>query len=94
LNPITFDKDDANGTNNQLAPMRFATCGCDNSIKIWTFCLVNTLENIDESNTTDKIKIEELEPQHSDWVRDVAWLNYVGYAYDTIASCSEVKNVF
>ena len=27
---------------------------------------------------------------HTDWVRDVNWLNYVGYAYDTIVSCGEV----
>lgn len=90
MNPITFDKDETNGSNNQLAPMRFATGGCDNLVKIWTFSNFSTLENIEDGKTEEKIKIEELEP-HGDWVRDVAWLNYVGYANDTIASCSEVK---
>lgn len=94
MNPITFDKDEINGSNNQLAPMRFATGGCDHLIKIWTFSITLTnLENLEEGNTSDKITIVELEP-HNDWVRDVAWLNYVGYAYDTIASCSEVISFF
>ena len=89
LNPITFDKEEVNGSNNQLAPMRFVTGGCDNLVKIWTFTPLSTLETIEESNFAEKIKTEDLEP-HSDWVRDVAWLNYVGYACDTIATCSEV----
>ena len=91
LNPITFDKDEVNGSNNQLAPMRFATGGCDNLMKIWTFSPLSKLEAIEEGNFEEKIKIEVLLESHSDWVRDVAWLNYVGYAYDTIASCSEVN---
>ena len=70
--------------------MRFVTGGCDNLIKIWTLSNPNnTYENLDDANLIEKIKIEDLEP-HKDWVRDVAWLNYVGYAHDTIASCSEV----
>jgi len=69
--------------------MRFVTGGCENSIKIWTLSSVDT-SKIDDENITDKVKIEILE-SHNDWVRDVAWLNYVGYAHDTIASCSEVN---
>ena len=70
--------------------MRFVTGGCDNLVKIWTFSPSSTLEAIEEGNIAEKITTEQLEP-HSDWVRDVAWLNYVGYACDTIASCSEVN---
>lgn len=91
LNPITFDKEETNANNDQLAPMRFATGGCDNLVKIWTFT-DNTvqLDNIEEQSPLEKITVEELNC-HKDWVRDVAWLNYVGYAQDTIASCSEVN---
>jgi len=89
LNPITFDKDEVNGSNNQLAPMRFVTGGCDNLLKIWTFSPQSSLDVLEESNIGEKINTEVLE-SHSDWVRDVAWLNYVGYAHDTIASCGEV----
>jgi protein transport protein SEC13 len=89
LNPITFDKDEINSSNNQLAPMRFVTGGCDNNIKVWTFPTHINLDNIEEQNFAEKIKTENLEG-HKDWVRDVAWLNYVGYANDTIATCSEV----
>lgn len=94
MNPITFDKEEIHGSNNQLAPMRFVTGGCDNLVKIWTFTPLSTLEAIEEGNFSEKIKIEELIESHSDWVRDVAWLNYVGYACDTIASCSEVINLY
>lgn len=74
-----------------LRPMRFVTGGCDNLVKIW---------GVDEKSFSDDLadsqfgiggfKIKETLNEHTDWVRDVTWLNYVGYAYDTIASCSEV----
>ncbi len=59
--------------------MRFVTGGCDNLVKVWT---------IDK----DELNENGLEG-HTDWVRDVSWLNYVGYAYDTIASSSEDESV-
>ena len=74
--------------------MRFVTGGCDNLVKIWRFTshLAN-LEKIEENNPKEKIQIENLS-EHSDWVRDVSWMKYVGYANDTIASCSEVNLYF
>jgi len=54
---------------------------------------VSETSQIEEFENNLKIlKFVELEA-HNDWVRDVAWLNYVGYAYDTIASCSEDETV-
>jgi len=67
--------------------MRFVTGGCDNNVKVWT----NTSNSEDISKAT--FTLENLEG-HTDWVRDVAWLNYVGYAYDLIASCSEDEYVY
>ena len=94
INPITFDKEDNNNTNNQLAPMRFVTGGCDKLVKIWRFTShLTNLENIEEKNPNGGITIESLSG-HKDWVRDVSWMNYVGYANDTIASCSEVNLIF
>lgn len=71
--------------------MRFVTGGCDNIIKIWKFSShLTNLETIEEkSPTTSGLNIESLK-EHKDWVRDVCWLKYVGYANDTIATCSEV----
>ena len=67
--------------------MRFVTGGCDNKVKIW--------EVIDDGSDNlyliKNFKNTNIFNNHTDWVRDVNWLNYVGYAYDTIASCSEVR---
>lgn len=87
--PITFQNDDDNNRTNSLAPMRFVTGGCDNLVKIWT------VDNSSEDSLDiglKNFKSTDLDG-HSDWVRDVAWLNYVGYAYDTIATCSEDETV-
>jgi len=68
--------------------LRFVTGGCDNLVKVWT---INSNPGDELIGVTfDKEKLEG----HSDWVRDVAWLNYVGYAYDVIASCGEDEMVY
>lgn len=87
FNPITFQSEDDNSLGNTLAPMRFVSGGCDNLVKVWVMSKPQDL------NEEMELKYTELKG-HNDWVRDVTWLNYVGYAYDTIASCSEDENVF
>lgn len=70
--------------------MRFVSGGCDNLVKFWT--LEGTSQSIEENRTYsagNKLSFESGEG-HSDWVRDVAWLNHVGLPYDIVASCGEV----
>jgi WD40 repeat protein len=75
-------------SNGNLAPIRFVTGGCDNNLNIWT---INNKYNEDLSK--GKITNEKLEKGHTDWVRDVSWLNFPGYTYDIIASAGEDENV-
>jgi protein transport protein SEC13 len=84
--PITFQNDEDQNHSSSLAPMRFVSGGCDNLVKVWTV-------TGEESDGQRIFKPIDLPEGHSDWVRDVAWLNYVGYAFDTIASCSEDESV-
>lgn len=89
FHPISFlTEDDGGNIGKTLVPLRFVTGGCDNMVKVWTITESNDADLTDSRN----FKYQDLEG-HTDWVRDVAWLNYVGYAYDTIASCSEDENV-
>lgn len=62
-----------------LPPRRLASGGNDNKIKVWEF------------KESDQKPTEHLIGQHDDWVRDVAWCDSIGLAYDMIASCSEDK---
>ncbi|KAL7474967.1 hypothetical protein ACHAW6_000904 [Cyclotella cf. meneghiniana] len=63
-------------------PMRLATGGSDNGVKIW-------------SKTEGGWEQESLEAEvgHNDWVRDVAWAPNVVPGRSVIASCSEDKTV-
>lgn len=88
--PITFQNEDESNLSNSLAPMRFVTGGCDNLVKVWTISENSQMEDYDSGLKI--LKSVDLEG-HNDWVRDVCWLNYVGYAFDTIASCSEDESV-
>jgi len=77
-----------------LAPLRFVTGGCDNLIKVWTIKQSNRNEELyNDLNLRDGFEIEILN-MHTNWVRDVSWLNYVGNSYDTIASGGEDEKVF
>jgi protein transport protein SEC13 len=71
--------------------MRFVTGGCDNKVKIWE---ISEDEPDNLQMSIKSFKNTKTLTEHKDWVRDVAWLNYVGYAYDTIASCSEDEHVY
>ncbi|KAH8551671.1 WD40-repeat-containing domain protein [Umbelopsis sp. PMI_123] len=61
---------------------RFASAGCDNLIKIWSWK--------EDLNTW---KEEETLDGHSDWVRDVAWAPNIGLPKSYLASCSQDKTV-
>ncbi|GAB5590087.1 GTPase-activating protein S13 [Umbelopsis nana] len=61
---------------------RFASAGCDNLIKIWSWK--------EDLNTW---KDEETLDGHSDWVRDVAWAPNIGLPKSYLASCSQDKTV-
>jgi protein transport protein SEC13 len=89
--PITFQSEEDANLSNSLAPIRFVTAGCDNLVKVWSVTEHNSGQ-VEDSDSSKIFKSTDLDG-HSDWVRDVAWLNYVGYAYDTIASCSEDETV-
>ena len=67
------------------------TGGCDNLVKFWSN--EKSLQSVDDGRNNilgTKFTCETYEG-HSDWVRDVAWLNHIGLPYDIVASCGEVK---
>lgn len=69
------------GSGPNTAPIRLASGGCDNNVKVWR------LENsiwIEETCLTG----------HSDWVRDVSWMPNIGTGGSYIASCGQDKVVF
>lgn len=57
--------------------------GCDRKVKIW-------VASEDGSTYTP----HTLNPEHKDWVRDVAWAPSIGLPSSTIASCSQDGSVF
>ena len=69
-----------------LSPMRFVSGGCDRLVKIWEI----KDEEVDSELGLKKFKNTFTFANHSDWIRDVNWLNSPGFLYDTIASCSQV----
>ncbi len=58
---------------------RFASAGCDNLVRIWTF----------REDTKAWIEEEQLDG-HTDWVRDVAWAPNIGLPRSYIATASQV----
>ena len=69
--------------------MRFATGGCDNLVKFWSLSSDSNIMEDKSHSAANKFTFE-IGEGHSDWVRDVAWLNHVGLPYDIVASCGEV----
>ncbi|SPO37315.1 probable SEC13 - protein transport protein [Pseudozyma flocculosa] len=61
---------------------RFASAGCDNTVKIWQFN--------DEANRY--VEVESLEG-HTDWVRDVAFAPNIGLPKSYLASASQDRTV-
>ncbi|KAF8311668.1 WD40 repeat-like protein [Cantharellus anzutake] len=61
---------------------RFASAGCDNLVRIWTF----------REDTQAWIEEEQLDG-HTDWVRDVAWAPNIGLPRSYIATASQDKTV-
>jgi len=61
---------------------RFASAGCDNLIKIWSW-------KEDLNSWKDEATLDG----HSDWVRDVAWAPNIGLPKPYLASCSQDKTV-
>ncbi|KAL1923406.1 uncharacterized protein VTP21DRAFT_8386 [Calcarisporiella thermophila] len=61
---------------------RFASAGCDNLIKIWSF-----------KEDSKSWKEEDVLDGHVDWVRDVAWAPNIGLPRSYLASCSQDKTV-
>jgi len=70
------------GAPNVNVSKRFASCGCDNLVKIWAY-----------SEDTKEWKEEETLEGHTDWVRDVAWAPNFGLPQNYLASCSQDKTV-
>ncbi|CAG8693838.1 14891_t:CDS:2 [Cetraspora pellucida] len=71
------------GAPNVNVTKRFASAGCDNCIKIWTY-----------REDTNEWKEEDILEGHTDWVRDVAWAPNVGLPKSYLASCSQDKTVY
>ncbi|KAK9764446.1 GTPase-activating protein S13 [Basidiobolus ranarum] len=61
---------------------RFATGGCDNQIKIWSW-----------REDTNTWKEEDSLEGHTDWIRDLAWAPNIGLPKTYLASCSQDKTV-
>jgi protein transport protein SEC13 len=70
------------GAPNVNVSKRFASCGCDNLVKIWAY-----------SEETKEWKEEISLEGHTDWVRDVAWAPNFGLPQNYLASCSQDKTV-
>jgi len=78
---INFDEDDNNLNNNNnsnilndnILPMRFVSCGVDGKIILWT----SNNFNIESFN-------QEIIFSNQNVVKCISWLNYIGYANDTI----------
>ncbi|KAH9974141.1 WD40 repeat-like protein [Lactifluus volemus] len=67
----------------RAAPVkRFASAGCDNIVKIWSF-----------SEETQTWVEEDVLEGHTDWVRDVAWAPNIGLPRSYIATASQDKTV-
>ncbi|KAI0321734.1 vesicle budding-like protein [Amylostereum chailletii] len=67
----------------RTAPVkRFASAGCDNVVKIWSF-----------NEETQTWAEEEILDGHTDWVRDVAWAPNIGLPRSYIATASQDKTV-
>ncbi|RIB08599.1 WD40 repeat-like protein [Gigaspora rosea] len=71
------------GSPNVNVTKRFASAGCDNSIKIWAY-----------REDTNEWREEDTLEGHTDWVRDVAWAPNIGLPKSYLASCSQDKTVF
>lgn len=84
--PVSFQVTD-NNLGQNFAPMRFVTGGCDNYVKVWT-----ANSNIDDISKLS-FNSDNLEA-HTDWVRDVSWLNSIGNTNEVIASCGEDEYVY
>ena len=81
---INFDEEDNNLNDNQnnnfnenLLPMRFVSCGVDGKINLWT------------SNSSIELFKNEIIYSYENAIKCISWLNYIGYANDTIAFGSE-----
>lgn len=76
--------------------MRFVSGGCDNLVKFWTLASEISFNSDDNKihSAANKLSFETGEGGHTDWIRDVAWLNHVGLPYDIVASCGEVFGYF
>ncbi|KAG2185711.1 hypothetical protein INT43_002146 [Umbelopsis isabellina] len=70
------------GAPNVNVVSRFASAGCDNLIKIWSW-----------KEDQNSWKEEETLDGHSDWVRDVSWAPNIGLPKSYLASCSQDKTV-
>lgn len=79
FNSISFSKEDMN---HSLSKMKFISGGCDNKVKCW---------EIDENKEEFICKTVN---DHKSWVRDVAWLHYLGLNQQVAASCGEDGMVF
>ncbi|KAJ2077636.1 GTPase-activating protein S13 [Coemansia sp. RSA 988] len=62
---------------------QFATGGCDNNVKIWSYS--------EEKKTYEVVQTLE---GHGDWVRDVAYAPNIGLPRTYLASCSQDKHVY
>jgi protein transport protein SEC13 len=77
---INFDEDDNNINNNNnllndnLMPLRFVSCGVDGKIILW----ISKNNNIENFN-------KEIIFNYEHAIKCISWLNYIGYANETIA---------
>jgi WD40 repeat protein len=92
------------GAPNVNVVSRFASAGCDNLIKIWSWkwvtvfshryantLIINWFAIREDQNSW---KEEETLDGHADWVRDVAWAPNIGLPKSYLASCSQVRCKF
>ncbi|KAN0060058.1 GTPase-activating protein S13 [Thecaphora frezii] len=70
------------GPDGEKLVKRFASAGCDNTVKIWQFS--------DEANRY--VEVESLQG-HTDWIRDVAFAPNIGLPKSYLASASQDRTV-
>lgn len=85
----------ATGSNEPVsvfAPMRIASGGCDNLVKVWKYAwAVSILFSCRHDGKEWKLESEL--NGHSDWVRDVTWAPNIGVPMHTLVSCSQDRTV-
>lgn len=81
VNGVSWGPVPDESVSSQIPPLRFASCGNDNLVKVWQA----------KDNRNDSFYVLTTLEGHEDVVRDVVWCNNKSFNYDVIASGGDVR---